>query len=113
MRPVAKLKCLYTNACSMGNEQEELEIVAQLEKYDLITIKETWWDETNDWNTLIDSYRLFRRDGHGRRGGSVAIYDRKWIDYEELCLRNSHDQVESLWVKIKDWPRASSGWGLL
>jgi len=27
---------------------------------------------------------------------------RKWIDCEELCLRNSHNQVESLWVKMKD-----------
>ena len=25
MRPIAKLKCLYTNAHSMGNKQEELE----------------------------------------------------------------------------------------
>ena len=28
-RPVAKLKCLHTSACSMGNKQEELETVAQ------------------------------------------------------------------------------------
>ena len=40
MRPIAKLKCLYTNACSMGNKQEELETVAQLGKYDLIVITE-------------------------------------------------------------------------
>ena len=25
------------------------------------------------------------------------------IDCEELCLRNSHNQVKRLWVKIKDW----------
>lgn len=41
MRPIAKLKCLYTNACSMGNKQEELETVVQLGKYDLIAITET------------------------------------------------------------------------
>ena len=52
MRPVAKLKCLYTNACSMGIKQEELETVVQLRKYDLIAITETWWDESHDWNTL-------------------------------------------------------------
>ena len=44
----AQLKCLYTSACSMGNKQEELETVAQLEKYDLIAILETWWDESHD-----------------------------------------------------------------
>ena len=48
MRPIAKLKCLYTNACNMGNKQEELETVVQLGKYDLIAITETWWDESHD-----------------------------------------------------------------
>ena len=48
MRPVAKLKCLYINACSMGNKQEELETMARVGKYDLIAIMETWWNKTND-----------------------------------------------------------------
>ena len=72
-----------------------------------IAITETRWDESHNWNTLIEDYRLFRRDRQGRRGGGIALYVWKWIDYEELCLRNSHDQVESLWVKIKD--RSSKG----
>ena len=38
-----------------------------------------------------------------RQGDGVALYVRKWIDCEELCLRNSHDQIESLWTKTKDW----------
>jgi len=33
----------------------------------------------------------------------VALYVKKWIDCEELPLRNSPGQVESLWVKIRDW----------
>ena len=72
-----------------------------------IAITETRWDESHNWNTLIEDYRLFRRDRQGRRSGGVALYVRKWIDCKELCLRNSHDQVESLWVKIRD--RSSKG----
>ena len=64
-------------------------------------------DESHDWNTLIEDYRLFRRDRQGRRDDRVALYVRKWIDCKELCLRNSHDEVKSLWVKIKD--RSSKG----
>jgi len=60
-RPIAKLNCLYTNARSMGNKWEELETVAQFGKCDLITITETWWDESLDWNTLIEDYRLFQK----------------------------------------------------
>ena len=103
MSPTAKLKCLYTSAHSMGNKEEEVKTVAQLGKYDLIAITETQWDKSQSWNTLIEGYRLCRRDRQGRRGGGVALYVRKWVDCKELCLRNSHNQVESSWIKIKDW----------
>ncbi|XP_035169883.1 uncharacterized protein LOC118159406, partial [Oxyura jamaicensis] len=99
---VAQLRCIYTNARSMGNKQEELEATVLVGNYNVAAITETWWDDSHDWSVAVDGYKLFRRDRRGRRGGGVALYVRKWIDCEELCLRNSHDQVESLWVKIKD-----------
>jgi len=40
-RPTAQMKCLYTNACSMENKQEELEATVLLESYDLIALTET------------------------------------------------------------------------
>ncbi|KAK4828983.1 hypothetical protein QYF61_001639 [Mycteria americana] len=100
--PTAQMKCHYTNAHSMGNKQEELEATVLLESYDLVAITETWWDESHDWSMAIDGYRLFRRDRRGRRGGGVAFYIKKWIGCEELSLKNSHEQVESLWVRIRD-----------
>ena len=100
-RPTAQLKCLYTDARSMGNKQEELEATVLLEHYDLAAVPETWWDECHDWSAAINGYRLFRRD-RGRRGGGVALYLKKWIDCEELSLKNSHEPVESLWVRNGD-----------
>ncbi|KAK4810861.1 hypothetical protein QYF61_008833 [Mycteria americana] len=100
--PTAQMKCLYTNADSMGNKQEELEATMLLESYDLVAVTETWWDKSHDWSVAINGYRLFRRDRRGRRGGGVALYIKEWIDCEELSLKNSHKQVESLWVRIGD-----------
>ena len=67
-----------------------------LESYNLVAITEIWWDKSHDWSVAIDGYRLFRRDRRGRRGGGVALYVKKWIDCEELSLKNGHEQVESL-----------------
>ena len=67
-RPIAKLTCLYTREHSKQNKQKKLETVAQLGKYDLIAITETRWDESHNWNTLIEDYRLFRRARQGRGG---------------------------------------------
>ena len=47
-QPTAQPKCLYTNARSMGNKQEELEATVLLESYDLVAITETWWDKSHD-----------------------------------------------------------------
>jgi len=99
-RPTAQVKFLYTNASSMGNKQEELEAIMLLESYDPIAITETWWDESHDWNVALDGYRLFRRDRQGKRGGGFALHIKKTLQNEELFLKNNHEQVESLWVRI-------------
>jgi len=101
-RPTAQIKCLYMNARSMGNKQKELEATVLLESYDLIALTETWWDESHDWSVAIDSYRLFRRDRWGMTGGGIDLYIKKSIQYEELSLKNSHEQVKSLWGRIRD-----------
>jgi len=41
---VDQLKCLSANARSMGNKQEELEMCARLWGYEVIGIRETWWE---------------------------------------------------------------------
>ena len=37
----AQLRCLYANAHSMGNKQEELEATVWWESYDIVSIMET------------------------------------------------------------------------
>jgi len=61
-RLTVQMKCLYTNARSMGNKQEEMEATVLLKSYDLVAITETWWDKSHDWSVAIDGYGLFRRD---------------------------------------------------
>lgn len=52
----------------MRNKQEELEILAQSKSYDIIGITITWLQESCDWCVIMEDYRLFRKDGQGRRG---------------------------------------------
>ena len=98
-KAMAQLKCIYTNARSMGNKQEELEAIVQQAGYDLVAITETWWDRSHDWSAAMPGYRLFRRDRQHRRGGGVALYIRESFDVVELQAGN--DKVESLWVRIR------------
>ncbi|PKU31493.1 rna-directed dna polymerase from mobile element hypothetical protein [Limosa lapponica baueri] len=95
----AQLKCIYTNAHSVGNKQDELEAIVQQDSCDVVAITEVWWDDGHNWNAVMDGYKLFRRDRQGRRGGGVALYVRECFDCIELD--SSDDKVERLWVRMK------------
>jgi len=41
VRSTAQPKCIYTNARSMDNKEEELEAIVQKDSYDLVAITET------------------------------------------------------------------------
>ena len=83
----------------MRNKQEGLEALAQSQSYDIIGIRETWWDESCDWCAVMDGYRLFRRDRQGTQGRGVVLYIREGWDCMALAV--GVDMVESLWVRIK------------
>jgi len=52
--------------------------------------------------------------GRARGDGGVVLCVMKRIEYRELPLRNNHEEVESLWVKIRDQKRYPIwGWTLL
>ncbi|KAJ7407222.1 hypothetical protein BTVI_63707 [Pitangus sulphuratus] len=69
------------------------------ERFDIIGISETWWNETCDWSALLDSYRLFRRDRQGRRGEGVALYLIEELEHMDLTVGNG--TVKSLCIRIK------------
>jgi len=73
MRKGCQPKFVYTSACSMGNNQVELEAIVQQANYDLVAIMEMWWDCFHDWSAAVDGYKLFKRDRQGRQDGGVAL----------------------------------------
>ena len=92
VRRDAQLKCVYTNARSMGNKQEESETTVQQASYDLVAITETQWDHSHDWSAAMDGSKLFRRGRKGRRCGDMALYVREHFNVE---LRTRNDKAES------------------
>ncbi|GAB0203326.1 hypothetical protein GRJ2_002798200 [Grus japonensis] len=91
-----QVKCLYANAWSMGNKQEELETCAHLPGYDLIGITETWWDSSYDWSVGMEGHRLFRKDRQGRRGGGITLYVHDQLECMELYLGMDEEPTKSL-----------------
>lgn len=94
----AQLKCLYTNVCSMGNEQGELEVLVK--SHGCITdLSETGQDDLHAWDAGIDGYRLCRTGRQGRRGDGIAMYTRERLDCMELGDGNK--KVECLCLRVR------------
>lgn len=51
----AYLRCLDTNAQSLANKQEELEVYTQSESSDVIKITKIKWDSIHDWNSVMEA----------------------------------------------------------
>ncbi|CAM4574228.1 unnamed protein product [Lepidochelys olivacea] len=68
--------------------------------YDVTGITETCWDNSHDWSTVMDDYKLFRKDRQGRKGGGVALYVREQYDCSELRYETA-EKPECLWIKFR------------
>ncbi len=95
-----KLKCFYTNARSLNNKIEELRLIADDCKPDIIGITETWAHSESHIN--IEGYhpplRHDRTDG--RRGGGVALYISRLLKFNPCQELNEIDYTDATWCTI-------------
>ncbi|KAK4830418.1 hypothetical protein QYF61_011042 [Mycteria americana] len=56
----------------------------------------------NEGAKLSLGRRAVQKGQARKEGKGVALYIKKWIECEEPSLKNSHEQAESLWVRIRD-----------
>jgi len=94
---IDQMKCLYTDAYSIGNKQDELVAAIQPESYYIITDTETWWDQSHDWSTVTNGCKLFRR-----KGEQVVHFVKNRNHCTEVSLKNSTALFKSLYVRTKD-----------
>ena len=62
-----KLRFLSTNARSLGNKINELEVIMASENIDVVAVTETWFNGSNDWDITIPGFSLYRKDRDGKK----------------------------------------------
>ena len=93
------LHFIHINARSMFNKFFEIEYIVKKSKAAIVSISETWLDESHTNNSIaIEGYKLVRRDRMAHAGG-VCMYIN-----ENLNHNNREDLqnilLEDLWVEI-------------
>ena len=86
----------YTNATSLNNKIDELRLLLNIHKPDVVCVTETWFKLESD--VKINSYNIFRLDGP-THGGSVCIYVKNNITSNESNIdRLNKIDIEHIWA---------------
>ena len=82
----ATIKIGHVNAQSLPGNWDEFKRIFSKLLFDIIVVSETWFQKhhTNKFYSL-HSYKLYRNDRCGKRGGGIAFYARDHIKVKVLC----------------------------
>ena len=95
-----KLNCFYTNARSVVNKMDELELYVHEEKPNIIGITETWENSKIENSEIsFEGYQTFRKDRKDRIGGGVLLYIRNDIKAVRREIFE-HIEAETIWCEI-------------
>ena len=82
---------MYFNARSLLSKTDELRVVCEATKPDVIGIVETWLDSSVSDNELsLPNYQLLR-SYRNRHGGGVAMYVSDSLVCNTLCIVNNNN----------------------
>ena len=91
---------LNTNARSLSNKLDELDLVLQANNVGIAGISETWCtSDMPDEALAINGYNIVRRDREFRRGGGVMCYVRSDIPFKTWPALQS--EQETIWITAR------------
>ena len=94
------LKVCHLNVQSLPSCIDELKLWLKDNHFHIITLSETWIDDTiSDDEINISGFSIERRD-RNRHGGGIAVYVNEGIKYTRR-LDVEKNNMESLWIEIK------------
>ncbi|RNA14564.1 RNA-directed DNA polymerase from mobile element jockey [Brachionus plicatilis] len=93
------LKCFETNATSLVNKLNELQIIINTYVQNVIAITETWFN--NKSNRSINNYTSYIKDRGEMAGGGVALFIRNDVDSCEVDdIRLQNTSGEQVWCQL-------------
>jgi exonuclease III len=88
----------HLNTRSILPKIDDIKILLPTSMMDILTISETWLDESIQHEINVPGYNILRKD-RNRHGGGVMMYIREGIDYTERH-ELGHSRVESVWIEV-------------
>jgi len=100
-----QLSLLYFNARSIRNKMDELNILIQEHKPDVIAVVESWLNEDiSDSELSLENYNFIRVDRHNdqkSKGGGIIIYVNLNLSFINVTTTVCNN-IDHIWIKLHD-----------
>ena len=94
---------MNTNAQSLVNKMDDMEVRVKCHKPKLISVTETWGKEwIKDGILDLEGYKMYRNDRKGKRGGGSILYISDDLDHRECKPLNDQGFESSSWCWINE-----------
>ena len=96
------LKCGHLNVNGLYHKLDEVKILLDETKFDILAITETHLrDAVTDSEVAIEGYLSFRKDRTGKKKwGGTLIYYKEHLDVHELLPVSNMDKLEAIWLEV-------------
>ena len=91
-------RMLLTNARSLSNKIDDLELVIDSNKVEVAVVTETWFNDASIYISNIPKYTTLSKSRTKKRGGGVAIFVK---DNLSAHMLQHNCDFECMWVKIR------------
>ena len=97
------MRIMNTNAQSLINKMDDMEVRVKTHKPKLISVTETWGKEwIKDGILELKGYKMYRNDRKGKRGGGSILYISDDLDHRECRPLNDQNFESSSWCWINE-----------
>ena len=89
-----------TNAQSLGNKKDEVDVILRQENIDVAVVTDSWFSPKNKDYSSIQGYCMYSKSREIRTGGGVVIFVRNGIPSKFLD-KQVPDELECVWIEVR------------
>lgn len=99
LRYVKGIRCAHLNVCSLPPKLDELRIMLKDLPIDILSLNETWLDESFDDSELhVQGYNLHRTDRNRHGGGTLLYISEKFNFIHRSDIQTP--ELEATWIQL-------------
>ena len=92
-------RIFLSNACSLFNKMDELEVVLQHNQVDIAVVTESWFKSENEGISQVNEYKTYNKNREGKDCGGIMVLIKKDIPCSVIQVDTA--DLEITWLAVR------------